>query len=96
MNQKTPKEFEIELEEFIKKHPLADISVQDIKDWIYNESGAPLEASHAFQDKIFKAFSDTQVDFNNVLKIAMDAWNIFPHKLLGGKSPNQMISEAKY
>lgn len=95
MNTKTQKEFEKELEEFIEKYSASDISVEMIKNWVNNESGAPLEASHAFQEKFFKAFSDTEVDFNDVVQIATEAWNIFPHKSLGGKSPYQMIKESK-
>lgn len=95
MNTKTQKEFEKELDEFIKKYSASDISVEEIKDWVNNEIGAPLEASHTFQERFFKAFADTEVDFNDVVQIATEAWNIFPHKSLDGKSPNQMIDEAR-
>ena len=64
-----------------------------VKKWVYEESGDPLGASHKFQDKFFEYFDKTGADINEILQIATDAWNYFPHKTLGGKSPEQIIKE---
>ena len=83
-----------ELKEFIERFlPAGKLSVEMVKEWVYEENGAPLEASHKFQDKFFEYFEKTGVDINEVLQIATDAWNYFPHKTLGGKSPYQMTEE---
>lgn len=88
---KTLQQVEKELKEFIEKFlPAGKLSVEMVKNWVYEESGAPLEASHRFQDKFFEYFGETGADLNEVLQIAMDAWNYFPHKTLGDKSPYQI------
>ena len=30
-------------------------------------------------------------ELSNVLDVVTDAWNYFPHKTLGGKSPEEML-----
>lgn len=51
---KTFQQVENELREFIEKFSLADkLSVEMVKEWVYEENGDPLEASHKCQDKFF-------------------------------------------
>ncbi len=91
---KTLQQVEKELKEFINKFlPASKLSVEMVREWVYEENGAPLEASHKFQDKFFEYFEKTGADINEILQIAMDAWNYFPHETLGGKSPYQITEE---
>lgn len=91
---KKSQQFEKELKEFIEKFlPVGKMSVETVKKWVYEENGAPLEAVHKFQDNFFKYFDGNGADINELLQIAMDAWNYFPHKSLGDKSPFQVTEE---
>lgn len=91
---KTQKQVEKELKEFIERFlPAGKLSAEVVREWVYEESGTPLEASHKFQDKFFEYFRKTRADINEVLQIATDAWNYFPHKILGDRSPHQMVEE---
>ena len=91
---KTSQQVEKELKEFIGKFlPTKKLAVEMVKKWVYEESGEPLEASHKFQNKFFEYFDGSGADINEVLQVAMDAWNYFPHKSLGDKSPYQMVEE---
>lgn len=91
---KTSQQVERELKEFIEKFlPAGKLSVGMVKKWVYEENGEPLEAVHKFQDKFFEYFDGTGADISRVLQISMDAWNCFPHKSLGDKSPFQVAEE---
>ena len=91
---KTLQRVERELKEFIEKFlPVGNLSVEMVKEWVYEENGAPLEASHKFQDNFFEYFEKAGADINEILQIATDAWNYFPHETLGDKSPHQMLEE---
>lgn len=91
---KKTEQVEKELRGFIEKFlPVWKLSMETVKKWVYEESGAPLEAVHKFQDNFFEYFDGTGADVNEVLQIAMDAWNCFPHKSLGDKSPFQVAEE---
>ncbi len=94
---KTEKQVEKELEEFIGKYlPIgSNLSVEMVKKWVYEESGAPLEASHKFQDQFLKYFKGTKADLNDLLQMTMECWNAFPHKTLKGKSPSQMVIDSR-
>jgi hypothetical protein len=61
----------------------SDFTFKDVTDDIYNETE---------QDDLTKmiAMFDTGEggdELSNILDILTDAWNYFPHKALGGKSP---------
>lgn len=91
---KKSQQVEKELKEFIEKFlPVGKMSVETVKKLVYEENGEPLEAVHKFQDKFFEYFDRTEADVNEVLQIAMDAWNYFPHKSLDDKSPHQVAQE---
>ena len=94
---KTSKQVEKELQELIKKYSLAEkLSVEIVKQWVYEESGPAMAAVQKFQGKFFECFDEAAagVDaLNEALQAANDAWNYFPHRTLGGKSPNQMVKK---
>ena len=67
----------------------SEFTVDDIKEIIYNEEG---------QDDLTKvvAMFDTgqsAAELENVLDLVNDAWNYFPHKIIGGLSPADKILE---
>ena len=67
----------------------SDFSLDDVKEVIYNEED---------QDDLTKAISmfDTGKipdELENILELTNDAWNYFPHKILKGLSPAEMILE---
>jgi len=64
----------------------SDFTFEDVKDAIYNET------ERDDMTKIIAMF-DTGVgdELSNILDIVTDAWNYFPHKALGGKSPEEML-----
>ncbi len=86
---------EKELQGLIDKHKLSNqLSVEKIKGWVFNERGKSMEAVNKFMKKFIDSFQDTNdKDFNKILEIANDCWNYFPHKILGGKSPDQMMHQ---
>lgn len=87
---------EKELQVFIEKYlPVGKLSVDEVKQWVFEESGAPLDSVHAFQDKIMQYFSGTKAEINELLQISMDTWNYFPHNSLGGRSPDEIVKDYK-
>ena len=67
----------------------SDFSLDDVKEVIYNEQD---------QDDLTKAISmfDTGKipdELENILELTNDAWNYFPHKIIGGVSPAEKILE---
>ena len=83
-----------ELEELIKKYKLADkFTADDAIGWINDENEPDaIKANREYQDKWIKYFTkvESMDELNRVLQIFTNAWNYFPHKSLGGKSPVQM------
>lgn len=79
---KRRKEIEQELMDLLKETD-SDFGLDDIKEIIYNEDG-----QDSLTDVI--AMFDNGlglVELENVLELVNDAWNYFPHKILGGISP---------
>jgi len=64
----------------------SDFTLEDVKNAIYNETEQD-DLTHII------AMFDTGVgdELSNILDIVTDAWNYFPHKTLGGKSPEEML-----
>ncbi len=95
---RTIEEVEQNLATILTQYALTEqITVQEIKDWVWNESGDPMQANREYMGKWMKFFD---LHFDNpdskiVLDAFTDAWNYFPHKLLGGKSPRQMFELEK-
>ena len=82
------KEIEQELVELLKDSD-SDFGLEDVKDIIYNEDG-----QDCLTDII--AMFDTGKgvpELENVLEIVNEAWNYFPHKILGGLSPAEKLME---
>ena len=78
-----------EIEKYIVallKKVKSDFTLEDIKAAIYNETETD------DMTKIIAMF-DTGVgdEMSNILDVVTDAWNYFPHKALGGKSPEEML-----
>ncbi len=82
------KEVEKELLEMLKQTK-SDFGLDDIKEIIYNEDG-----QDSLTDVI--AMFDTgqgAAELQNVLELVNDAWNYFPHKIIGGLSPAEKLLE---
>ena len=82
------KEIENELLTMLKE-TRSDFGLEDIKEIIYNEDG---QDSLTDIIAMFDAGQDV-VELENVLEIVNDAWNYFPHKILGGLSPEEKLLE---
>ena len=65
----------------------SDFTFEDVKDAIYNET------EQDDMTEIIAMFDMGKGDneLSNVLDVVTDAWNYFPHKALGGKSPEEML-----
>lgn len=87
------------LYKIIQKYGLTkQLSVAAIEKRIYESEGATaMEASNKFQlwwTKFFrKQFEENSPDFDFILPAFTDAWNYFPHKSLGGRSPREKFKE---
>ena len=82
------KEIEQELVEMLKETK-SDFTLDHVRDAIYSEED---------NDDMMKvvAMFDRGGDaseLSNVLELVTDAWNYFPHKVLGGISPAEKLSE---
>jgi hypothetical protein len=91
---RTIEEVEQNLATILTKYALTEqVTVQEIKEWVWNESGDPMQANKEYMGRWMKFFDlhFDNPDFKMVMDAFTDAWNYFPHKLLGGKSPRQMF-----
>ena len=84
------KEIEQELVDMLKETE-SDFTLDHVQDAIYNEED---------NDDMMKvvAMFDRGGDaseLSNVLELVTDAWNYFPHKVLGGISPAEKILEYR-
>lgn len=92
----TGKQVEKALAKLFKKHGIENkVSIEDIKNWIWNATGDPMEASNKFQKKCMDLFPPMESidELNEILQIFVSAWNTFPHKELKGKTPNELFKE---
>ena len=84
------------LQHLIDKHNLSGkLTVSQIKAWVYNEEGEA--AFRKFNENYLYFFSDVSDinEINAIIQMFSDAWNYFPHKILGGKSPVQVMNEKR-
>lgn len=84
------KEIEKELLDMLKETK-SDFGLDNIKEIIYNEDG-----QDSLTDII--AMFDTgqgAAELQNVLELVNDAWNYFPHKVIGGLSPAEKLLEYR-
>ena len=84
------KEIEKELLEMLKEAK-SDFGLDDVKEIIYNEDG---------QDSLTDIIAmfdmgQSAAELQNVLELVNDAWNYFPHKVIGGLSPAEKLLEYK-
>lgn len=84
------REIENELIEMLDANG-SDFGLDDIKEIIYNEEG---------QDDLTDIVmmfdnGENMNEMDNILETINDAWNYFPHKLLGGLSPAEKLLEYK-
>ena len=82
------KEAEQELVDWLQETG-SEFGLEDIKEIIYNEDG-----QDAMTDII--AMFDTgqsAVELQNIIETINDAWNYFPHKIIGGLSPAEKLLE---
>jgi len=73
------------------KETKSDFGLDDITEIIYNEDG-----QDSLTDII--AMFDTgqgAAKLQNVLELVNDAWNYFPHKVLGGISPAEKLLDYR-
>lgn len=95
-HNKTPKLVEKDLKALFKKYGIQNkITIEQIKKWIWNATGPAMEASNKYHKKCLQLFPEPEdIDkMNDVLQVFVAAWNYFPHKELGGKSPNDIMQE---
>ena len=85
---KKRKEIEQELVDMLREAK-SDFGLDDIKEIIYNEDG------HDSLTDIIAMFDAGRgaTELQNVLELANDAWNYFPHKIIGGLSPVEKLLE---
>ena len=82
------KEIEQEVVEMLKETK-SDFSLQDVKDAIFYE-----EENDDMNEVVmmFDRGGDIS-ELSNILELATDAWNYFPHKILNGLSPADKLLE---
>jgi len=85
---KRRKELEQELTNMLKETK-SDFTLDYVKDAIYNEE------DNDDMMKIVAMFDrgGDASELSNVLELVTDAWNYFPHKILGGISPAEKLLE---
>lgn len=83
---KRRKELEQELVEMLKKTE-SDFGLKDVKDVIYNEEDN--DDFHRLISMFDRGGDASELD--NVLELVSDAWNYFPHRVLGGISPAEKL-----
>ncbi|OGZ60909.1 MAG: hypothetical protein A2919_00035 [Candidatus Spechtbacteria bacterium RIFCSPLOWO2_01_FULL_43_12] len=85
---------ENKIEELIKELNLQDeISLKGLREIILNEK----DGNKEFNDLI-SMFVSRVPDINRaneIVQIVSEAWNTFPHKSLGGLSPQEVIKNSK-
>ena len=82
------KEIEQELVDMLKKTK-SHFSLDHIKDVIfYEEDNDDMQKVIAMFDR-----GGNIVELSNILELASDAWNYFPHEILNGLSPAEKLLE---
>ncbi len=82
------KEIEQEIVDMLKETE-SDFTLDHVRDAIYNgEDNDDMMKVVAMFD-----YGGDVSELNNVLELVTDAWNYFPHKILGGISPFEKLLE---
>lgn len=84
------KEIEQELVDMLKETE-SDFTLDHVRDVIYNEE------DNDDMMKVVAMFDrgGDATELENVLELVSDAWNYFPHKVLGGISPAEKLLEHR-
>lgn len=85
---KRRKELEHELVDMLKKTE-SDFTLDHVRDAIYNEEESDDMVKVV---AMFDRGGDAS-ELDNVLELVSDAWNYFPHKVLGDISPAEKLLE---
>jgi hypothetical protein len=83
------KEIERELLDMIRETE-SDFGLEDVKDTIYNEE----ETDDMMKIVAMFDRGGDASELENILELTNDAWNYFPHKILGGISPAEKLLEV--
>ena len=67
----------------------SDFGLADIKDVIYNEE----DTDDMMQVVAMFDRGGDASELSNILELTNDAWNYFPHKIIGGLSPMEKVLE---
>lgn len=68
----------------------SDFTLDDVKETIYEEE------DNDDMQKVIAMFDDGNPEnLSNIIELVTDAWNYFPHKLLGGLSPTEKLLEHR-
>ncbi len=99
MEQLHPDELTMRISILFNRYDIEDrANMEDVRRWVY-ESENVQGATNKFQTKFIELFPadklKRQEAYLEVMGAAVDAWNAFPHKVLGGKSPLEMIRKYK-
>lgn len=83
-------DIEKQLNDIIKSLGLS-VNFEEIKEVIYNE-----QDQGALHNIMSKFDNGQDIDeLNKILAIVNEAWNYFPHRVLGGLSPAEKILESQ-
>ncbi|MDD5055358.1 MAG: hypothetical protein PHZ00_03765 [Candidatus Peribacteraceae bacterium] len=94
-----PSAVEEKLRTLIARYRAKNITVEEVKRRIYESDGNPMEASNRFQKWWYNTFPKRKThaadmeEMNELLQAFADAWNVFPHRSLDGKSPQEKMQE---
>ncbi len=95
-NFRSPEHIEKELQQLIIKHNLSGkLSINKVKTWIYeHDEEDPNKSLEDFVLKFQSYFKSikNQTEIKRINRVFIDAWNTFPHKVLGDLSPNQRLA----
>lgn len=87
-------DLEKKIKELINELNLEDgISLEDVKEIILNEKNGNKEFNYLVSMFVSKVPDINRA--NDVAQIISEAWNTFPHKSLGGLSPEQVIKKSE-
>jgi hypothetical protein len=70
-------------------------SIERIKKYIYESTDFLPSAQHVIQLYYLCRTDRTPLDDIVILGVLLDAWNYFPHFSLAGRSPAEVLLEAK-
>ena len=87
-------QIENEIIKLIKESNLEDkISLDEVKEIILNEKDGNKEFNYLISMFVSRTHDINKA--NEVAQIISEAWNTFPHKSLGGLSPQEVIQKSK-